>query len=104
MCKHDNLYRYERVRRYECKAVRHLKEHIVADNEFRKVAVVAVVLVTACGPVNASLGLDERITARSPAASHGGTPPRQLIIKVAVTRRQLAEPMRSHGRLVLLIG
>ena len=92
------------MRRYECQAARHLKEQVVADNESREVAVVAVVLVAACGPVNAGLGLDERITARSLAASHGGTPPRQLIIRVAVTRRWVAEAMRSHGRLVLLIG
>ena len=104
MCKHDNLYRYERVRRYECKAARHLKEDIIADNESCEVAVIAVVLVTARGPINSSLGLDEWITARSLAASTGGTPGRQLIIRVAVTRRQVAEAMRSHGRLVLLVG
>ena len=85
MCKHDNLYSYERARRYECKAARHLKNHIVADNESGEVAVVAVVLVTARGPINSSLGLDEWITARS-TASHGGTPRRQSIIRVAVTR------------------
>ena len=104
MCEHDNLYSYERARRYECKAVRHLKDHFVADNESREVAVVAVILVTARGPINSGFGLDERITARSLAASHGGTPPRQLIIRVAVTRRQVAEAMRSNGRLVLLVG
>ena len=104
MCKHDNLYRYERVRRYECKAARHLKEHIIADNESREVTVIAVVLVTARGSVNASLRLDERITARFLATSPGGTQRRHLIIRVAVTRRQVAEAMRSHGRLVLLVG
>ena len=82
---HDNLYCHERSRRYECKAVRHLIDHVVAHYESSEIAVVAVVLVTARGPINTSLGLDEWITARS-TASHGGTPRRQSIIRVAVTR------------------
>ena len=63
MCKHDNLYGYERARRYECKAARHLKDHIVIDYESSEVAVVAVVLVTARGAVNTHFGLDEWIKA-----------------------------------------
>ena len=85
--------------------MRHVKEDVVADNEFSEVTVVGIVLVTAEGSVNTGFGLDERITARNLAASHSRcTPLQQLIIRVALTRRWVAEGMRSNGWLVLLVG
>ena len=86
--------------------MRHLKDHIVVDYESSEVAVVAVVLITARGAINTGFGLDEWITARSLAASHGGTSRRPLIIRVAVVqrRRHVAERVLSNGRIVLLVG
>ena len=79
---HDNLYCHERARRYECKAVRHLIDHVVAHYESSEIAVVAVVLVTARGSVHTGFGLDKRVG--SPAC--------------------LLSSLRQSGRLVLVLG
>ena len=93
---------YTDIKRKDTSAMRQLIDDVIGDYETSKVAVVAIIFVTASGTVNTGFRLDEWVTARGPSASHG----RNKITRVAVVHRlrwSVSERHRSHGRIILLV-
>ena len=60
---------YTDIERIDTSAMRQLIDDVIGDDETSKVAVVAIIFVTARGTVNTGFRLDEWVTARSTSAS-----------------------------------